>query len=109
MGTPMGILEWLAAQFDEPWLFPALLTILAAALGARHTLRANIREKAWQALYTQKHNDLKQLMQGIMRFRHALLAAGEVNFSRSNGSSAERVRTLAKWVSHYEENATAFE
>ncbi|MHB1262636.1 MAG: hypothetical protein ACYC2H_13090 [Thermoplasmatota archaeon] len=60
--------EWLGGQLSEPWLVPTLLAIFGATLGARATLRSNIRQKSWQHLYETKRTRVERLMETIQEF-----------------------------------------
>jgi hypothetical protein len=92
----MDVVAWLADQFKEPWLFPALLTIGAAALAARHTLRTNIREKSWQTVFDDKRRHLLEAVGLVEDLRHQMAIVGIILKTR-NEPARVRYATLYSW------------
>ncbi len=61
------------------WLAPAIVAIVAAAATAFWTLRANIREKAWLVVYTEKRGEIRALISSMDEFASTIVKGCEVD------------------------------
>ncbi len=71
-------MESLLNMLIQPWLFPAIVVILAAFFSAYFTLRANIRQRAWYIIYQDKRREIRGFLRTADEFASTILHIGEV-------------------------------
>lgn len=80
-----------------PWLGPAIIAILTAALSAYFTLRSNIRQKAWLVVYTEKRSEIRALITALDSFASTVVAACEI-VALGNRPAVDQVTAIAFFI-----------